>query len=80
MNNTAITTHSQRTRALDVEPALRAICRSEKLRATHERRSTRFYHYLRHSAINVSNFSTKPFDNACTILVDVSQEDTEAQL
>ncbi|XP_018803808.1 PREDICTED: ATPase family AAA domain-containing protein 5 isoform X2 [Bactrocera latifrons] len=80
MNSTAVSSRSQRTRALDVEPALRAICRSEKQRATHERRSTRFYHYLRHSAINVSNFSTTPFDNACTILVDAAPEDVEAQL
>ncbi|XP_011203637.2 ATPase family AAA domain-containing protein 5 isoform X1 [Bactrocera dorsalis] len=80
MNSTAVSSRSQRTRALDVEPALRAICRSEKQRATHERRSTRFYHYLRHSAINVSNFSTTPFDNACTILLDAAPEDGEAQL
>nr|XP_036220157.1 ATPase family AAA domain-containing protein 5 isoform X2 [Bactrocera oleae]XP_036220158.1 ATPase family AAA domain-containing protein 5 isoform X2 [Bactrocera oleae] len=80
MNNTAVSFRSQRTRALDVEPALRAICRSEKQRATHERRSTRFYHYLRHSAINVSNFSTTPFDNACAILLDASPEYEEGQL
>lgn len=80
MNNTAVSSRSQRTRALDVEPALRAICRSEKQRAMHERRSTRFYHYLRHSAINVSNFSTTPFDNACAILLDASPEYEEGQL
>ncbi|XP_028896105.2 enhanced level of genomic instability 1 isoform X1 [Zeugodacus cucurbitae] len=80
MNNTAISSRSQRTRALDVEPTLRAICRSEKQRATLERRSTRFYHYLRHSAINVSNFSTKPFDNACTILSDAIPADEVEQL
>ncbi|XP_017469798.1 PREDICTED: ATPase family AAA domain-containing protein 5 isoform X1 [Rhagoletis zephyria] len=68
INSSVFGSRSQRTRALDVEPALRAICRSEKQRAMQERRSTRFYHYLRHSAANVSSFSTEPFDNACSIL------------
>ncbi|CAD7003734.1 ATPase family AAA domain-containing protein 5 isoform X2 [Ceratitis capitata] len=72
INSNAISARSQRTRAMDLEPALRAICRSEKHRAMQERRSTRFYHYLRHSAINASSFSTELFGNACSILLDTT--------
>lgn len=61
---------TQRTCSLDFEPALRSICRSEKLRSTLERRSTRFYHYLRNGSVNLCNFSTEHFDNACSILYD----------
>ncbi|GAB0098622.1 hypothetical protein DMENIID0001_143830 [Sergentomyia squamirostris] len=32
---------------VDVEPILRSICRSEKEKAARERKSSRFYHYLR---------------------------------
>ncbi|XP_023304605.2 ATPase family AAA domain-containing protein 5 isoform X1 [Lucilia cuprina] len=56
---------SNRALNLDYEPALRSICRSEKIRSTLERRSTRFYHYLRNYSVNVCNFSTTHFDLAC---------------
>ncbi|XP_075163882.1 enhanced level of genomic instability 1 isoform X2 [Haematobia irritans] len=62
-----IQSRSKRARNLDYEPCLRAICRSEKLRSTLERRSTRFYHHLRNFALNVSNFSTTTFDQACEV-------------
>ncbi|EDV95701.1 uncharacterized protein LOC6557943 [Drosophila grimshawi] len=64
-------------RYLDFEPAMRAICRSEKQRAGLERRSSRFYHYLRnHTVNNVSNFSTDLFDAACHVL-PAEQTETE---
>ena len=63
---------SNRQRALEFEPTLRTICRSEQLRSTLERRSTRFYHYLRNCSVNMSSFSMEPFDKACIIL----QEDS----
>lgn len=59
---------SERQRSLDFEPTLRTICRSEQYRATLERRSTRFYHYLRNCSVNMSSFSMEPFDKACDIL------------
>ncbi|XP_053952549.1 enhanced level of genomic instability 1 isoform X1 [Anastrepha ludens] len=80
LNSNVISSHSQRMRALDVEPALRAICRSEKQRAMQERRSTRFYHYLRYCAVNVSSFSTEPFDKACSILRDNKMANDEEEL
>ncbi|ALC43926.1 CG16838 [Drosophila busckii] len=58
---------SSSARALDYEPALRAICRSEQQRAGLERRSTRFYHYLRNHATG-NSFSTEHFDVACNVL------------
>lgn len=64
---------SRRVRNLDYEPALRNICRSEKIRSTLERRSTRFYHYLRTYAVNVCNFSTATFDQACDVFQGTSE-------
>ncbi|XP_023172348.2 ATPase family AAA domain-containing protein 5 isoform X2 [Drosophila hydei] len=56
-------------RSLDYEPAMRAICRSEKQRASLERRSSRFYHYLRnHTNHNLSSFSLELYDAACQVL------------
>lgn len=71
---------SYRARNLDYEPSLRAICRSEKIRSTLERRSTRFYHYLRNYSVNVCNFSTTQFDQACEAfqLNDNEQQETVA--
>ncbi|XP_030385819.1 uncharacterized protein LOC115632715 isoform X2 [Scaptodrosophila lebanonensis] len=63
-------------RNLDYEPALRAICRSEKQRAATERRSSRFYHYLRNHTTNMCNFSTEPFDEACGVFEEDAQEQT----
>ncbi|XP_067645884.1 enhanced level of genomic instability 1 isoform X2 [Eurosta solidaginis] len=78
MNSSNImSSRSQRKRALDVEPALRAICRSEKQRAMQERRSTRFYHYLRHSAAITSNFSMEAFDEACSVLQEKNDSTDE---
>ncbi|KAH8365486.1 hypothetical protein KR093_001268 [Drosophila rubida] len=66
---------SSSSRALDYEPALRSICRSEKQRAGLERRSSRFYHYLRNCTVNnASNFATDLYDAAC----DVLQEQVES--
>ncbi|XP_034482896.1 ATPase family AAA domain-containing protein 5 [Drosophila innubila] len=65
------------SRALDYEPTLRSICRSEKQRAGLERRSSRFYHYLRNCvANNVTSFSTELYDVACNVL----QEQTETEM
>ncbi|XP_064541637.1 enhanced level of genomic instability 1 [Drosophila montana] len=61
-------------RALDYEPAMRAICRSEKQRAGLERRSSRFYHYLRNHAVNgVTSFSTDLYEAACQVLQEEEQ-------
>ncbi|TMW52807.1 hypothetical protein DOY81_002141 [Sarcophaga bullata] len=70
-------TRSNRARSLDYEPCLRSICRSEKTRSTLERRSTRFYHYLRNYTINVSNFSTTHFDLACETFQTTNTEDNQ---
>lgn len=70
-------------RVLDYEPAMRAICRSEKQRAGLERRSSRFYHYLRNHASNsVTSFSTELYEAACQVLQeepDVEQEQPQPQ-
>ncbi|XP_065360306.1 enhanced level of genomic instability 1 [Calliphora vicina] len=68
---------SNRARNLDYEPSLRYICRSEKLRSTLERRSTRFYHYLRNYSINVCNFSTAHFDQACEVFRITDTEENQ---
>lgn len=56
---------ARRARYLDYEPSLRSICRSEQIRSTLERKSTRFYHYLRNYSLNLPSFSTAHFDRAC---------------
>ncbi|XP_055842014.1 enhanced level of genomic instability 1 [Episyrphus balteatus] len=62
---------SSRSLALDYEPSLRSICRSEKNRSNCERRGSRFYHYLRNSCVNLGSFSTADnFERACDILND----------
>ncbi|XP_030560953.1 uncharacterized protein LOC115762753 isoform X1 [Drosophila novamexicana] len=70
-------------RVLDYEPAMRAICRSEKQRAGLERRSSRFYHYLRNHASNsVTSFSTELYEAACQVLQEepnVEQEQPQPQ-
>lgn len=66
---------SKQARNLDYEPCLRTICRSEKIRSTLERRSTRFYHYLRKYTVNVCNFSTTNFDQACEAFQSTTGED-----
>lgn len=72
---------SNRARNLDYEPFLRSICRIEKIRSTLERRSTRFYHYLRNS-INTCNFSTAHFDQACEAfqMLDAEENKTTTTL
>nr|NP_996103.1 enhanced level of genomic instability 1, isoform C [Drosophila melanogaster]Q86BP6.1 RecName: Full=Enhanced level of genomic instability 1 [Drosophila melanogaster]AAN11762.2 enhanced level of genomic instability 1, isoform C [Drosophila melanogaster] len=57
---------SDSAKSLDFEPALRSICRSEKERAGLERKSSRFYHYLRNHTVNVTSFTTDYFDTACS--------------
>ncbi|XP_017043068.1 ATPase family AAA domain-containing protein 5 isoform X2 [Drosophila ficusphila] len=57
---------SESAKALDFEPTLRSICRSEKERAGQERKSSRFYHYLRNHTVNVTSFTTEYFDAACS--------------
>ncbi|KAH8295694.1 hypothetical protein KR018_004061 [Drosophila ironensis] len=57
---------SSSSKALDFEPSLRAICRSEKERVGLERKSSRFYHYLRNHTVNVTNFAMDVFDDACS--------------
>ncbi|KAH8302501.1 hypothetical protein KR044_007501 [Drosophila immigrans] len=70
---------SSSARALDYEPVMRSICRSEKLRAGLERRSSRFYHYLRNcTANNVSSFATELYDAACGVLQDEPVESPTA--
>ncbi|EDW30443.1 GL17833 [Drosophila persimilis] len=63
---------SASSKALDYEPVLRSICRSEKERVGQERKSSRFYHYLRNHTVNVSNFATDTFDSACSVFQDIS--------
>lgn len=64
-------------RSLDYEPALRDICRSEKQRAGLERRSSRFYHYLRNSMVNnVTSFSSELYDVACNVLQEQTEQTT----
>lgn len=66
-------------RNLDFEPAMRSICRSEKQRATLERRSSRFYHYLRnYTGNNVTSFTNDLYDAACNVLQEHSPEETNA--
>ncbi|KAM8710959.1 hypothetical protein ACLKA7_017572 [Drosophila subpalustris] len=65
-------------RALDYEPTLRSICRSERQRAGLERRSSRFYHYLRNCMANNvvgSSFSTELYDVACNVLQEEEEEE-----
>ncbi|XP_055911489.1 enhanced level of genomic instability 1 [Eupeodes corollae] len=63
---------STRSLALDYEPSLRSICRSEKSRLSNDRRGSRFYHYLRNSCVNLGSYSLDNFENACDILNDPS--------
>ncbi|KAH8350939.1 hypothetical protein KR067_006629, partial [Drosophila pandora] len=58
---------STSAKALDFEPCLRSICRSEKERAGQERKSSRFYHYLRNHTVNVTSFSLEAFDGVCSV-------------
>ncbi|XP_068148368.1 enhanced level of genomic instability 1 isoform X1 [Drosophila tropicalis] len=55
-------------RSLDYEPTLRSICRSERERSTQERRSSRFYHYLRNHLVNVTSFSMESCEAVCQVL------------
>ncbi|BFF99776.1 ATPase family AAA domain-containing protein 5 [Drosophila madeirensis] len=58
---------SASSKALDYEPVLRSICRSEKERVGQERKSSRFYHYLRNHTVNVTTFAMDSFDSACSV-------------
>ncbi|KAJ6625676.1 Telomere length regulation protein elg1 [Pseudolycoriella hygida] len=60
--------HSTRGLDLDMEPCLRSICRSEFNRSHKERRSSRFYHYLR--LANSDSFDTKVLDDQCLIFTE----------
>ncbi|KAG4074027.1 hypothetical protein HA402_014232 [Bradysia odoriphaga] len=64
-NITSRNLHSTRAFNVDIEPCLRSICRSELLRSHKERRSSRFYHYLR--SANTDSFGTKVLDDHCLI-------------
>ncbi|XP_055685762.1 enhanced level of genomic instability 1 [Lutzomyia longipalpis] len=55
---------SSRVAHLDYEPILRGICRSEQEKASRERKSSRFYHYLRQI---VSDASNEVFERHCNI-------------
>ncbi|KAH8256181.1 hypothetical protein KR026_010024 [Drosophila bipectinata] len=73
---------SSSAKALDFEPCLRSICRSEKERAGQERRSSRFYHYLRNHTVNVTSFSLESFDAVCSVFQEeeeVSEGDPPAE-
>ncbi|KAH8416280.1 hypothetical protein KR222_002470 [Zaprionus bogoriensis] len=71
---------SSSARSLDYEPAMRAICRSEKQRAALERRSSRFYHYLRnHTANSVTSFASELYDGACNVLQEQPLPQTPVQ-
>ncbi|XP_055387137.1 enhanced level of genomic instability 1 [Condylostylus longicornis] len=61
---------SKRSIALDFEPMLRSICRSEKSKSNQKRVGTRYYHYLRNIAFNLNSFSLQLFDDVCPIFVD----------
>ena len=61
---------SNKSKFLDYEPNLRAICRSEKTRSLLDRRGSRFYHYLRGNTMFSNTFSTEIFENNCTILIN----------
>ncbi|XP_017127802.1 ATPase family AAA domain-containing protein 5 isoform X1 [Drosophila elegans] len=70
---------STSAKSLDFEPTLRSICRSEKERAGQERKSSRFYHYLRNYTVNVTNFAMEHFDAACTAFQDNPSSDAHAE-
>lgn len=54
---------------------MRSICRSEKQRSALERRSSRFYHYLRnHTANSVTSFATDLYDAACNVLQEEPEQ------
>uniref|UniRef100_A0A6P4E1I0 ATPase family AAA domain-containing protein 5 isoform X1 n=2 Tax=Drosophila rhopaloa TaxID=1041015 RepID=A0A6P4E1I0_DRORH len=70
---------STSSKALDFEPTLRNICRSEKERAGQERKSSRFYHYLRNHTANVTSFTMECFDAACSVF-QVTPSDAPAEV
>jgi len=72
---------SASAKSLDFEPTLRSICRSEKERAGQERKSSRFYHYLRNHTVNVTSFTMEYFDAACSSFQTIpnSEPPTEAE-
>lgn len=65
---------SSSVKALDLEPCLRSICRSEKERAGQERKSSRFYHYLRNHTVNMTSFSLEAFDGVCSVFQEEVNE------
>ncbi|XP_070141733.1 enhanced level of genomic instability 1 isoform X1 [Drosophila kikkawai] len=69
---------SASAKALDFEPNLRSICRSERERAGQERKSSRFYHYLRNHTVNVTSFAMEYFDTACGVFQASNHSDPPA--
>ncbi|KAH8392029.1 hypothetical protein KR200_004158 [Drosophila serrata] len=69
---------SASAKALDFEPNLRSICRSERMRAGQERKSSRFYHYLRNHTVNVTSFAMEYFDAACGVFQACNDSDPPA--
>ncbi|XP_022215326.2 ATPase family AAA domain-containing protein 5 isoform X2 [Drosophila obscura] len=63
---------SAASKALDYEPVLRSICRSERERVGQERKSSRFYHYLRNHTVNVTSFAMDSFDSACSVFQEAA--------
>lgn len=63
----------RRAIALDVEPSLRAICRSEQFRTQTDRPGSRFYHYLRNASLD-SFSASNIFDRHCEILQEVDKK------
>ncbi|KAH8257339.1 hypothetical protein KR038_007431 [Drosophila bunnanda] len=69
---------SASAKALDFEPNLRSICRSERERSGQERKSCRFYHYLRNHTVNVTSFAMEYFDAACGVFQASNDNDPPA--
>ncbi|XP_039486082.1 ATPase family AAA domain-containing protein 5 isoform X2 [Drosophila santomea] len=67
-------------KSLDFEPTLRSICRSEKERAGLERKSSRFYHYLRNHTVNVTSFTMEHFDAACSTFQSTPSTEPSAEV
>ncbi|XP_017081070.1 ATPase family AAA domain-containing protein 5 [Drosophila eugracilis] len=71
---------SDSVKSLDFEPTLRSICRSEKERAGLERKSSRFYHYLRNHTVNVTSFTMEYFDAACSTFQGGTSSDPPTEI
>lgn len=75
--STNIVASTKRSIYLDIEPCLRTICRTEKLRTQTERRGSRFYHYLRHMKVSgniAQSFNTNIFDEYSTVFENLDDD------